>query len=124
MTLRTRWIAAIVIAAAVGAIGWSKWHAPPPAVARASAVPSTTRDATSLATPPANDVTNAIRLQRTVNLGLTFDHRVVNGVGAANFLKAIKETAEGIEKPWKMKRSHTSARFSTHWKELLTVTLK
>jgi len=46
----------------------------------------------------ANDVTNAIRLQRTVNLGLTFDHRVVNGVGAANFLKAIKETAEGIER--------------------------
>ena len=46
----------------------------------------------------ANDIVGAIKLQRTVNLGLTFDHRVVNGVGAANFLKAIKENAEGIEK--------------------------
>jgi pyruvate dehydrogenase E2 component (dihydrolipoamide acetyltransferase) len=46
----------------------------------------------------ANDIEGAIRLQRTVNLALTFDHRVVNGVGAANFLKAIKENAEGIEK--------------------------
>src|SRR5579885_1307855 len=45
----------------------------------------------------ANDIVGAIKLQRTVNLGLTFDHRVVNGVGAANFLKAIKEKAEGIE---------------------------
>lgn len=45
----------------------------------------------------ANDIVGAIKLQRTVNLGLTFDHRVVNGVGAANFLKAIKENAEGIE---------------------------
>ena len=46
----------------------------------------------------ANDIVGAIKLQRTVNLGLTFDHRVVNGVGAANFLKAIKDNAEGIEK--------------------------
>ena len=46
----------------------------------------------------ANDIVGAIKLQRTVNLGLTFDHRVVNGVGAANFLKAIKENAEGIDK--------------------------
>jgi pyruvate/2-oxoglutarate dehydrogenase complex dihydrolipoamide acyltransferase (E2) component len=46
----------------------------------------------------ANDIIGAIKLQRTVNLGLTFDHRVVNGVGAANFLKAIKENAENIEK--------------------------
>ena len=59
MTPRTRWIAALVIAAAVVAIGWSKWHAMPPAAARASAVPSTTRDATSPAVPPANDEANA-----------------------------------------------------------------
>lgn len=45
----------------------------------------------------ANDIVGAIKLQRTVNLGLTFDHRVVNGVGAANFLKAIKDNAERIE---------------------------
>lgn len=46
----------------------------------------------------ANDIHGAIKLQRTVNLALTFDHRVVNGVGAANFLNAIKANVEGIEK--------------------------
>lgn len=46
----------------------------------------------------ANDIHGAIKLQRTVNLALTFDHRVVNGVGAANFLNAIKANVEGVEK--------------------------
>jgi pyruvate dehydrogenase E2 component (dihydrolipoamide acetyltransferase) len=37
-----------------------------------------------------------IKLQRTVNLALTFDHRVLNGVGAAEFLNAIKTKVETI----------------------------
>lgn len=42
-------------------------------------------------------------------------------INAAYGKNALQFAAEGIEKPWKMRRSHTSARFSTHWKELLTV---
>lgn len=45
----------------------------------------------------ANDIQGAIKLQRSVTLALTFDHRVVNGVGAANFLNAIKKNTEEIE---------------------------
>ena len=45
----------------------------------------------------ANDIQGAIKLQRTSNLALTFDHRVVNGVGAANFLNAVKANAENIK---------------------------
>ncbi|NGX39244.1 MAG: DNA polymerase IV 1 [Chlamydiae bacterium] len=37
---------------------------------------------------------------------------------------ALQFAAEGIDKPWKMKSSHTSRRFTTHWDELLTVSLK
>lgn len=37
-----------------------------------------------------------LKLQRTVNLGLTFDHRVLNGAGAAEFLNAIKDKVETI----------------------------
>ena len=37
-----------------------------------------------------------IHMQRTVNLALTFDHRVLNGVGAAQFLNAIKQKIEAI----------------------------
>lgn len=37
-----------------------------------------------------------IKLQRTVNLALTFDHRILNGVGAAEFLNAIKTKVETI----------------------------
>lgn len=44
-----------------------------------------------------NDIQGAIKLQRSVTLALTFDHRVVNGVGAANFLNAIKKNTETIE---------------------------
>lgn len=42
----------------------------------------------------------------------------INGVYGRN---ALQFAAEGIEKPWKMRRCHTSARFTTHWDELLTV---
>jgi pyruvate/2-oxoglutarate dehydrogenase complex dihydrolipoamide acyltransferase (E2) component len=34
-----------------------------------------------------------------VTLSLTFDHRVVNGVGAANFVHEIKKLIEGFEIP-------------------------
>jgi pyruvate/2-oxoglutarate dehydrogenase complex dihydrolipoamide acyltransferase (E2) component len=34
-----------------------------------------------------------------VTLSLTFDHRVVNGAGAANFVHEIKELIEGFEVP-------------------------
>lgn len=37
-----------------------------------------------------------LKLRRMVNLVLTFDHRLINGVGAANFLNAIKEKVETI----------------------------
>lgn len=40
--------------------------------------------------------TMELKLQRTVNLALTFDHRVLNGVGAAEFLNAIKTKVETI----------------------------
>jgi pyruvate dehydrogenase E2 component (dihydrolipoamide acetyltransferase) len=37
-----------------------------------------------------------LKLQRTANMALTFDHRVLNGVGAAEFLNAIKTKLEAI----------------------------
>jgi len=36
-------------------------------------------------------------LKRYANLALTFDHRLINGVGAAEFLNAVREKAAGIE---------------------------
>ncbi len=36
-------------------------------------------------------------IHRLVNLTLTFDHRLINGVGAAEFLGAIKKHVEGID---------------------------
>ena len=36
---------------------------------------------------------------RMVNLSLTFDHRVINGVGAANFLNAVKRNIETFISP-------------------------
>ncbi len=36
---------------------------------------------------------------RMVNLSLTFDHRVINGVGAANFLNAVKHNIETFKTP-------------------------
>ncbi|HVT11781.1 MAG TPA: 2-oxo acid dehydrogenase subunit E2 [Fimbriimonadaceae bacterium] len=43
----------------------------------------------------AND-TSELKLRRLVNLALTFDHRVMNGVGAANFLNKVKGNLESI----------------------------
>jgi pyruvate dehydrogenase E2 component (dihydrolipoamide acetyltransferase) len=40
--------------------------------------------------------TSELRLQRCANVTLTFDHRVINGVGAAQFLAAVKANVEGI----------------------------
>jgi pyruvate dehydrogenase E2 component (dihydrolipoamide acetyltransferase) len=36
---------------------------------------------------------------RMVNLSLTFDHRVINGVGAANFINEVKANIEGFVLP-------------------------
>jgi pyruvate dehydrogenase E2 component (dihydrolipoamide acetyltransferase) len=36
---------------------------------------------------------------RMVNLSLTFDHRVINGVGAANFLNTVKNNIESFSTP-------------------------
>ncbi|MCU0316857.1 MAG: 2-oxo acid dehydrogenase subunit E2 [Fimbriimonadaceae bacterium] len=40
--------------------------------------------------------TSEIRLQRSCNIGITIDHRLINGVGGAEFLNAIKANVEGI----------------------------
>jgi pyruvate dehydrogenase E2 component (dihydrolipoamide acetyltransferase) len=67
------------------------------------------RDAVPVVVPPSvatlfiGEVYNGLsqeseepRVQRTCNLALTFDHRVINGVGAAQFLNAIKQKVETI----------------------------
>ncbi len=48
---------------------------------------------------------------------------VLDQINEAYGRNALQFAAEGIEKPWKMRRSHTSARFTTHWDELLTINL-
>jgi pyruvate/2-oxoglutarate dehydrogenase complex dihydrolipoamide acyltransferase (E2) component len=40
--------------------------------------------------------TKELKLRRMANLALTFDHRILNGVGAANFINRIKENVESI----------------------------
>lgn len=40
--------------------------------------------------------THELKAARLANVAMTFDHRVVNGVGAANFLTAIKKNVESI----------------------------
>ncbi len=37
-----------------------------------------------------------LKLIRSANLGITFDHRLINGVGAANFQNAIRANVENI----------------------------
>ena len=37
-----------------------------------------------------------MKMERVVNLVMTFDHRLINGVGAAQFLNAIKQNVETI----------------------------
>lgn len=68
------------------------------------------RDAVPVVVPPSvatlfiGEVYNGVAqdseqltLRKTVNLALTFDHRVVNGVGASNFINAVKTACENIE---------------------------
>lgn len=40
--------------------------------------------------------TDELKLQRTVNLALGFDHRLINGVGASEFLRSVKQNVETI----------------------------
>ena len=67
------------------------------------------RDAVAVVVPPGvatlfigeayNGLDNSVselKLQRCVNMGLTFDHRLINGVGAAKFLNSIREKVENI----------------------------
>lgn len=42
------------------------------------------------------DIDEAGRLQKVVNITMTFDHRLANGVGAAEFLNKVKEYVENI----------------------------
>jgi len=67
------------------------------------------RDAVPVVVPPSvatlfiGEVYNGLsndheaKVIRCCNLGLTFDHRVANGVGAAQFLNKIRELAERID---------------------------
>lgn len=41
--------------------------------------------------------TNDLSVRRYVNLALTFDHRVINGVGASEFINAVKSNVENID---------------------------
>lgn len=67
------------------------------------------RDAVAVVVPPAvatvflgepynglDQTVKELRLQRCANMGITFDHRLVNGVGAANFLNAVRQKVESI----------------------------
>ncbi|CAN5436531.1 2-oxo acid dehydrogenase subunit E2 [soil metagenome] len=67
------------------------------------------RDAVAVVVPPAvatifiGEVYEApvsdgdkTKMQRFANMGLTFDHRVINGVGAAEFMKQIRQKVESI----------------------------
>ena len=48
-----------------------------------------------------------------ITLSLTFDHRVVNGAGAANFVHEIKEQIEGFEFRSRSRRRRRRARISS-----------
>ncbi len=67
------------------------------------------RDAVAVVVPPAvatvflgetyNGLaqnTTELKIQRCANLGITFDHRLINGVGAADFQNRIKQLVEDI----------------------------
>ncbi len=47
--------------------------------------------------------------------------RVLDRINASHGKAALQFAAEGLEKPWKMRRTHTSAHFTTNWKQLLTI---
>ncbi|MBS1716520.1 MAG: 2-oxo acid dehydrogenase subunit E2 [Armatimonadetes bacterium] len=38
-----------------------------------------------------------VKVRKTANLALTFDHRLLNGVGAANFINAVRKACENID---------------------------
>jgi pyruvate dehydrogenase E2 component (dihydrolipoamide acetyltransferase) len=67
------------------------------------------RDAVAVVVPPGvatlflgepynglDQTVGELKLQRCANMGITFDHRLINGVGAANFLNAIRQRVEDI----------------------------
>lgn len=66
------------------------------------------RDAVPVVVPPSvatlflGEVYNGLapgrelKIQRSANLALTFDHRLINGVGAAQFINAVKARVESI----------------------------
>lgn len=69
------------------------------------------RDAVPVVVPPAvgtvflgetykaqDQASSEPKLATYVNISLTFDHRLINGVGAANFINAIKQNVEEIDK--------------------------
>ena len=69
------------------------------------------RDAVPVVVPPAaatlflgecylaaHEEKSEITTRRTCNLALTFDHRVLNGVGAAQFMAEIRENVENVER--------------------------
>lgn len=68
------------------------------------------RDAVPVVVPPSvatlflgeaynglDQTTSELKVRRYVNLAMTFDHRLINGVGASEFINAIKSNVEGIE---------------------------
>ena len=67
------------------------------------------RDAVAVVVPPSvatvflgepynglDPASDEVRLLRYANLGITFDHRLINGVGAAHFQNALRENVENI----------------------------
>lgn len=46
---------------------------------------------------PVPDEENGYRFQKTATLSLTFDHRVINGIGGADFLNDVKKEIETYE---------------------------
>lgn len=67
------------------------------------------RDAVPVVVPPAvatlflgeaynglDQTVSELKLRRYVNLAMTFDHRLINGVGASEFINSVKANVEGI----------------------------
>lgn len=67
------------------------------------------RDAVPVVVPPSvgtlflgevyrglDQTSNEVKVKQYANIALTFDHRIINGVGAAEFVKEIKESIEQI----------------------------
>ena len=47
--------------------------------------------------------------------------KVLDQINAKYDKPALRFAAEGIERPWKSKRAHTSPKFTTHWNDLLII---